>query len=97
MLDQKIKCCSLFESFVKRYRDVLGLELSQLGEAYVLEVKGQLHVEDKGRQVSQDCGGCISCGPSKPASAEPGWRIVPFESVWKACPFCGGGFVRKEG
>jgi len=96
MLDDTIKCCSLFESFVRRYRDRLCLELTELEGSYVLELRGDLHVESAGSAREEgSCGGCISCGPPRPpAKAGEPWRIEPLEMVWRHCPFCGGNFVR---
>ena len=94
MINDKIKCCSLLESFVNQYRKTLRMELIELGGTYVLEIGGLLHVDDAPSGMANDCGsGCISCGPATP-KGEP-WHTVPLDTVWKVCPFCGANFVKQ--
>ena len=97
MIDEKIKCCHLFENFVRQYRHRLCMELSPLDNAYVLELKGSLHVEDTGGTLgATSCGtGCTSCGPPGKEQAKEEWHVEPLELVWKRCPFCGGNFVKE--
>jgi len=97
MLDEKIKCCALFDAFLVRHRGDLCFELSRLEEDYVLEVRGTLHVDEPASGTSDSsCGsGCISCGPPKVEKTDT-WRAEPFEMVWRHCPFCGGNFVRPD-
>ena len=97
MLDETIRCCSLLDNFVSKYRHLMTLELIKLGDQYVLELRGLLHVDAPSAGASSSsCGsGCISCGPpAKEKETEP-WRTAPLETVWRFCPFCGGGFVRQ--
>ena len=97
MLDETIRCCSLLDTFVSRYRQKMAMELTRLGDRYVLELRGVLHIEGPSPSTGDSsCGtGCISCGPQRKEKPEEAWQTVPFETVWRVCPFCGGGFVRE--
>jgi len=96
MINDKIKCCHLFDNFVRQYRDKLCMELTLLDDSYVFELRGNLHLEDTGGSFEgSSCqSGCISCGPPKKEEPKDKWHVEPLELVWKHCPFCGGNFVR---
>lgn len=97
MIDEKIKCCDLLESFIRRYRKNLSMEIVPLGDGYVFALRGLIHIDQNPSVIgSSSCeGGCISCGPPTPSKPKETWRAEPFETVWRVCPFCGGNFVRR--
>lgn len=97
MLDETIRCCNLLDTFVSRYRPKMSIELTRLGDRYVLELRGLLHIDTPTASAGESsCGSsCISCGPQRKEKSEESWQVVPFETVWRVCPFCGGGFVRE--